>query len=239
MPEPSTPQASTSERAGSPQPAPNPISVQAQSRWEQAARLLGAVHGAVGLTPYVAPDRAADDYSRDPVTYTAYIEHEDGIALLMDALAIPVPEDDHEGEHYNSCWDIASAYMAAYDTAFEATDAERADEPAVDLDPELADAIAAGADPAHPVIAARIIAWADAIMTAIDTDITCGDVPADVTSFNDLYGHVDPNTYLIDERIPYGTQLPHLDTDPIGERLADAVIDEVTSRLTHRATEHP
>lgn len=94
----------------------NPIGAAAESRFAEAARRLGTVHGAAWLTPYVAADRPDDDYSRTVGGYTSYIEHEDGVVLLITALGMPAPEAD-EGPWFDACWRVARAYMAAYDSA--------------------------------------------------------------------------------------------------------------------------
>lgn len=94
----------------------NPITSQAEALFRQAARQLGARHGAAGATPYVAAERPAGDYGRSPAGYTAYLSWEDGVLLLLPALGVPVPDAD-EGGHVDACWRIAAAYMDAYDTA--------------------------------------------------------------------------------------------------------------------------
>jgi hypothetical protein len=74
--------------------AANPISAAAESGFRQAARLLGASHGAARLTPYVADDRPEGDYSRTVTGYTSYLAWEGGANLLMAALGVRVPETD-------------------------------------------------------------------------------------------------------------------------------------------------
>lgn len=97
----------------------NPIREAAEARFCEAACQLGAAHGAAWQTPFVASDRPGDDYSRTIGGYTSYIEHEDGVILLMTALGMPVPEAE-EGPWFDACWRVARAYMTAYDSAARA-----------------------------------------------------------------------------------------------------------------------
>jgi hypothetical protein len=90
------------------------IPAHARGTLRAAARLLGEAHAAAGLTPY-ATDRPADDYSRASGGYTAYIEHEDGVLLLLTALGVPLSEED-SGPWFEACWSIARAYTDGYDS---------------------------------------------------------------------------------------------------------------------------
>lgn len=108
--------------------AANPISAAAESGFRQAARLLGASHGAARLTPYVADDRPEGDYSRTVTGYTSYLAWEDGVNLLMAALGVRVPEAD-EGPWFDACWRVAHDYIDAYDSAAQAQPSDPAPAP--------------------------------------------------------------------------------------------------------------
>lgn len=112
--------------------AANPISAAAESGFRQAARLLGASHGAARLTPYVADDRPEGDYSRTVTGYTSYLAWEDGVNLLMAALGVRVPEAD-EGPWFDACWRVARDYIDAYDSAAQAQPSDPAPVTANDL----------------------------------------------------------------------------------------------------------
>ena len=96
--------------------AENPIGPEAESRFAEAARKLGAEHGSARVTPFVAGDHPDDGYGRTIDGYTSYLTYEDGVLLLMAALCVPVPEVDH-GPRFDACWRIAREYTDAYDKA--------------------------------------------------------------------------------------------------------------------------
>lgn len=74
---------------------------------------------------------------------------------------------------------------------------------------------------------------AQAVFADILASIRNGEVPATVRTFTDLHEHVDANEYV--QEVPWGTDLPHDESDPAGVRLVNAVTDRVNALLADRS----